>query len=72
MGFFFQEKGHLLSLFLFHFFPTSIFPNAPKIWTLVHQKLACVRSSCIRLLQGEHWAVRPELTLTFTIYLQKR
>jgi hypothetical protein len=32
--------------------------------------LARICSSCIRLLQGEHWAVWPKLTLTATIYLQ--
>ena len=53
-GFLFSRKR--LSPFSFLnsllFFPTSIFPTAPKIWTLVHQKLARVCSSCIRLLNA--------------------
>ena len=62
---FFKKKA---ISFLFYEFPFIFsyiyFPTAPKIWTLVHQKLARICSSCIRLLQGEHWAVWPKLTLT--------
>ncbi len=57
LGFLFQEKGYPLSLFWnpFSFFLHLYFPPHPKIWTLVHQKLAHVHRFCIRLLQGEHW-----------------